>query len=94
LLLAIAARDLALEMSRDENNLPVTPIPIIVFQNQGNGVFTGPVTYLGGGIPWDFPTELAAADFNGDGVTDFVLATEGDRDPYPTALSVVLSKCE
>jgi hypothetical protein len=86
--------DLAMDMSRDQENVPVTPIPVIVFENQGNGAFSGPVTYLGGGIQWDYPTGLVAADLNGDGVSDLVLATENERDPYPTALSVVLSKCE
>ena len=86
--------DLAMEMSRDQQNMPVTPIPVIVFENQGDGTLSAPVTWLAGGIPWDYPTGLAAGDFNGDGVTDFALATQNERDPYPTAVNVVLSQCD
>jgi hypothetical protein len=86
--------DLAMEMSRDQQNVPVPPFAIVVLENRGDGTFSPPLTYLAGGIPWDSPTGFAAADFNSDGVTDFVLTTQNQRDPYPTAVNVVLSMCE
>jgi hypothetical protein len=86
--------DLAMEMSRDQQNMAVTPFAVLVLENRGDGTFSPPVTYLAGGIQWDSPTGFAAADFNGDGVTDFVLTTQNERDPYPTAVNMILSMCE
>jgi len=86
--------DLVLEMSRDPNNLAVAQIPVLVFENRGDGTFSDPVTYLAGGQQWDYPTGLGVGDFNGDGVTDIAMAIMNDRDPYPTAVNLLLSKCE
>ena len=50
---------------------------IAVYPGLGNGTFGAPGRYPGGGSTGNFPTDLVAADFNGDGCPD--LATVIDN---------------
>jgi hypothetical protein len=86
--------DLAMVTSQDGQGALAIPIPVLVFENRGDGSFSEPVTYLAGGAAWDYVTGIGVGDFNGDGVTDLAIATQGERDPYPDAVNVLLSKCE
>jgi hypothetical protein len=86
--------DLAMVTAQDRQSALAVPIPVLVFENRGDGSFSGPVTYLAGGASWDSVTGFGVGDFNGDGVSDFAVATQGERDPYPDAVNVVLSRCE
>jgi hypothetical protein len=70
------------------------PIPIYVFENQGDGTFGAPVIYGVGGVASESAMGVAAGDFNGDGVTDIAVTTTGEEAPYPFALNVLLSQCE
>lgn len=70
-------------------------IPVAVFENHGDGTFGAPVTLGVGGQAFQYPTAVAAADFNGDGLTDIAVTTSGEEStPNPESLTVLLSLCE
>jgi hypothetical protein len=69
-------------------------ISIEVFENRGDGRFSRLLPRRADGDGWDDVTGFGVGDFNGDGVTDFAVATQGERDPYADAVNVLLSKCE
>jgi hypothetical protein len=69
-------------------------IPVSVFENRGDGTFAAPVIYTVPARPFEYPTAIAAGDFNGDGVADIAVTTTGEESPYPLAVSVLLSRCE
>jgi hypothetical protein len=86
--------DLAMVMGHDATGALVNPIPVALFENQGDGTFGAPVMYTVGGADEAYAIAVAAADFNGDGVTDLAVTTEGETSPYPLAVNVLLSQCE
>jgi hypothetical protein len=86
--------DLAIVMGLSPTSGPIEPTPVSVFENLGDGTFGAPVTYTVAGQARSVATAIAAGDFNGDGVTDLAVTTEGEEDPYPVALDVLLSECE
>ena len=86
--------DLAMVMGHDQTGALVNPIPVALFENQGDGTFGAPVMYTVGGADEAYAIAVAAADFNGDGVTDLAVTTEGETSPYPLAVNVLLSQCE
>lgn len=86
--------DLAMLMGHDETGALVNPIPVALFENQGDGTFGAPLMYSVGGADESYAIAIAAADFNGDGVTDLAVTTEGETSPYPLAVNVLLSECE
>jgi hypothetical protein len=73
---------------------PIEPTPVSVFDNAGDGTFGAPTIYTVAGQDRAIATAIAAGDFNGDGVTDLAVTTEGEDAPYPVAVNVLLSKCE
>jgi len=86
--------DLAMIIGNSSTTGFLEPTPVSVFENRGDGTFAAPVTYTVGGQPFEYPTAIAAGDFNGDGVTDIAVTTSGEESPYPLAVNVLLSQCE
>jgi hypothetical protein len=66
---------------------PQEALPLIVYENDGNGIFTEAVCedVFGGTAPEFFNlTKWIIADFNGDGLDDLYLADGGqDHQPFP-----------
>ncbi|MGO9836596.1 MAG: FG-GAP repeat domain-containing protein [Polyangiaceae bacterium] len=86
--------DLAIVMGLSPTSGPIEPTPVSVFENTGDGTFGAPVVYTVAGEDKSAATAIVAGDFNGDGVTDIAVTTEGQEDPYPLAVNVLLSECE
>lgn len=86
--------DLAMVIGQTPTGALLEPIPVLVFENLGAGTFASPVTYGVAGDDSTAATDIAAGDFNGDGVTDIAVTTSGETAPYPVAVNVLLSKCE
>ena len=86
--------DVALVLQPAGRGGSAPPVPVAIFANQGDGTFAAPVIYSLTGATELFTNALTAGDFNGDGVTDLAVATTGRFDPYPSAVNVLLSKCE
>lgn len=86
--------DVALALAPAGRGGSSPPIPITIFQNQGDGTFAAPVVYDVAGTDEPLTNALVAGDFNGDGVTDLALATTGRFTPYPLVVNVLLSRCE
>ena len=86
--------DVALVLQPAGRGGAAPPIPVAIFENQGDGTFAAPVTYYLGGASELLTNAITAGDFNGDGVTDLAVATTGRFAPYPRAVNVLLSQCE
>jgi hypothetical protein len=88
-----ALPDIAMVIGQSPLGALLDPIPIEVFQNRGDGTFADPVTYGVSGAGSAQATDVAAGDFNGDGVTDIAVATNAEAAPYLAAVGVLLSRC-
>jgi hypothetical protein len=86
--------DIALVLGHDPQGAPTAPVPVVVFENRGDGTFGAPVTYVVGGSVELITSAITAGDFNADGVDDIAVATIGRFSPYPVAVNVLLSRCE
>jgi FG-GAP-like repeat len=86
--------DLAMVIGSSPTTGFIEPTPVSVFENRGDGTFGAPVIYPVGGQAFEYATAIAAGDFNGDGVTDLAVTTEGEETPTPKAVNVLLSQCE
>jgi hypothetical protein len=86
--------DLAMVIGHNSQGGLIEPVPVVVFENLGDGTFGAPVTYGVGGDSMQYGTAIAVGDFNGDGVTDIAVTTSSEESPYPVAVNVLLSKCE
>jgi hypothetical protein len=86
--------DVALVLQPAGRGGPAPPVPVAVFENQGNGTFAAPVIYYLSGANELLTNAITAGDFNGDGVTDIAVATTGRFSPYPVVVHVMLSQCE
>jgi hypothetical protein len=84
--------DLAMLIGTDLSGALIEPTPVAVFENQGDGTFTAPVSYVVGGAS-GYATAIAASDFNGDGVTDIAVTMDDDESPV-WSVSVLLSESE
>jgi hypothetical protein len=72
---------------------PIEPTRVSVFESRGNGTFAAPVTYRVGGGLMEYATAIAAGNFNGDGITDIAVTTDGDEPANPLTVGVLLSQC-
>ena len=86
--------DIAIVIGLSPTGGPIEPTPVSVFENLGDGTFGAPVTYHVGGGLMEYATAIAAGDFNGDGITDIAVTTDGDESASPLTVSVLLSQCE
>jgi hypothetical protein len=86
--------DLAMVIGSSPTTGFIEPTPVSVFENLGDGTFGAPVIYTVGGQLFEYATAIAAGDFNGDGVTDLAVTTDGEETPTPIAVNVLLSQCE
>ena len=86
--------DVALVLQPAGRGGSAPPVPVAVFENQGDGTFAAPVIYNLSGASELLTDAITAGDFNGDGVTDIAVATTGRFSPYPVAVHVLLSQCE
>jgi hypothetical protein len=86
--------DIAMVIGSSPTTGFIEPTPVSVFESLGDGTFAPPVVYTVGGLSFEYATAIAAGDFNGDGVTDIAVTTDGEETPTPQAVNVLLSKCE
>ncbi len=86
--------DVALVMGNGTFGAPVTPIPVSVFLNQGDGSLAAPTDYFVGDAVQSSALSFMVGELNGDGATDIAVTTTNIVEPLHKALNVLLSECE